>query len=52
MKYAPTVAKFGLEIVSAVQSVAARVVKYVPVVVLPTSKVLKQESKGLTRPRM
>ena len=33
-KYGPTGAKFGLKIISAVQSVAARVVKYVPVVVL------------------
>ena len=48
MKYAPTVAKFGLKVIFAVQSFATRVVKY-PAVGLPTSKVLKQESKGFNK---
>jgi hypothetical protein len=46
-KYAPVVAKFGLKVISAAQSVAARVVKYIPVIGKPLSEVLKVESKGL-----
>jgi len=41
------VAKFGLKVISAAQSVAARVVKYIPVIGKPLSEVLKVESKGL-----
>jgi hypothetical protein len=46
-KYAPMVAKFGLKVISAAQSVAARVVKYIPVIGKPVSELLKVESKGL-----
>ena len=46
-KFAPTVAKFGLKVISAAQSVAARVVKYIPVIGKPASELLKAESKGL-----
>jgi len=46
-KVAPAVAKFGLKVISAAQSVAARVAKYIPVVGKPLSELMKLESKGL-----
>ena len=48
-KFAPMVAKFGLKVISAAQSVAARVVKYIPVIGKPASELLKLESKGLNK---